>query len=201
MLNALMDVIRDGLAWLSLHRWHLLATPVMLIVFTVIHESAHAAAAWAQGAVVTSFTIVPTSARWGQITYVVPEGRTVDAFTVSIAPYLLWLACMGIAIAGCIRRGSPPFWLGSTLFIWFYIGAFLDIANAWIGWLNGYENDFQHALGWPSLLDRPAFVLVWLMVMAIGYTLQRKLYGELALHGLTYTAGAAVLTVLALALL
>ncbi len=66
--------IREAATWLRRHWLHFLLAPPMLIVFTIIHESAHALVAILQGADIIEFVVWPTAEKWGHVRYVFPNG-------------------------------------------------------------------------------------------------------------------------------
>ncbi len=63
------DAPFEALRWVGRHWVHIVIAPVVVIVFTVVHEFAHAVAVWAQGGRVTEFNVIPGGGLWGYVRY------------------------------------------------------------------------------------------------------------------------------------
>lgn len=185
-----------GALWrLARRHWpHLLLAPVMLVAVTTVHESAHAAVALAQGGELTDFQVnfLPVDGLWGSIRYEFPPGVGYSADAISLAPYALWTVIMALVGLASLRRRPWPFWAASFAFLWGYVIAFGDIANAWVGWLHRGSNDFTHTFGPPMAGAELGLAVAALAVCAVGYGVHRRLYRSLALPPLTFAALSAV---------
>lgn len=176
---------------LACRHWpHLVLAPVALVGVTMVHEAAHAAVALAQGGELTDFqvNVLPVDGVWGSIRYRFPPGARYSADAISLAPYALWVGIMALVMLASRLRRSWPFWAASLVFVWGYVIAFGDLANAWVGWLHRGNNDFAHAFGPPGAGAELGLAAVALAVCALGYGVHRRLYGALALPPLTFAA-------------
>lgn len=173
-------------AWLWRHKWHLAASPVVFVLFTLAHELAHVAAASAQGATITAFSILPDGNQLGFMAYDAPDDPNFSHVVVSLAPYAMWAGLMALVSALAFLRSKPlPFALASTLFVWGFAGAFGDIALAAARWLE-FGGDLFHALGPATNEDAAIVALTCLAVPIAGYFVHRRLYGQLALAAKSY---------------
>ena len=161
----------------ALHLPHLLVAPVMLFVFgTFLHELAHVAAALLQGATITHFEFMPTAGHLGQMQYLPRFGDTsFDHDFVAVAPYLMWSAFAAFVIFIASFPNRMHWMVSSTLFTWFYALPIGDIAlNLYSGsgdlYVPGIEGLVLVIFG-TGLLG---------VAYAIGYWVQKKLYGERA---------------------
>lgn len=188
-----MNRLREILRFIRIHWVHLLILPVLVLPITAIHESAHCAAVLVQGGTITEFSCWPSAGKWGFMNYEFPYSQEYSAFAISMAPYALWTIVATITVVIGIVRRQFPVWLGSTLFIWGFIVPLADIANAAFPYLiKGGENDFRHALGTPTLQLWFATCAATVISIALGFQLQRRLYGDRSLS----LAGYSTLTVL-----
>jgi hypothetical protein len=174
------------MAWLKRHWIHFLVSPLVFLLFTVIHECAHVAAAWIQGATITDFSVLPSGSTLGYMNYTFPEGSYGSTELVSAAPYLLWGMCMSAVLLLSLRRTGYSFSLASSFFLWGFFGAWGDISLAVISWLEAGRGDWAHILGSSSTLDGMLFGGALLVVIALGYAVQRRLYRHGALRKASY---------------
>ncbi len=174
-------MVRVG-SWLRRHYVHVLLSPLIFVSYTVVHECAHALAAWLQGAVITDFSVLPSSHGFGYVRYEFAPGIEGSAELVSAAPYVLWLGCMTLTVILSTRRKGYPFAVASTLFLWGFLGAWGDVALAATAWLGAGTGDWAHALGPPTVLGAVGMVLATLVAAVLGYFVQARLYrdGQLA---------------------
>lgn len=172
--------------WMRRHWIHLLLSPLIFLLFTVVHELAHVLAASAQGAKIIDFSVLPTSENLGHMSYVFPEGSSGSYEAVSIAPYPSWILCISVVLLLCLRRSSFSFPIASSLFLWGFIGAWGDIALAGVSWLESGRGDWSHVVGQSDEIDVLAMALTWVIVLAIGYWVQTRLYREDALTKASY---------------
>jgi hypothetical protein len=188
--------------WMRNHWPHLLLAPLIFFAFTVVHECAHAAAAWLQGATITDFSVIPDGVALGHMSYVFPAGAEGSHFAVSLAPYALWCASMLAVVALSFRRGGYGFAAASTLFLWAYAGAWGDIVLNAMVWLSSDSGDLSHAFGPSTALDMAIFAMANIAVVALGYRVQKRLYASRALSlpgfGALSMAGASVAAVVPL---
>ncbi len=169
------------------HWFHLvLAIPGVLAV-TVLHELAHGAAVVCQGGVVTQFVWLPSSGKWGHIAYTFRPTQQYSGPLISIAPYVLWSACMCAALVLCLRRTPYPHWVASSIFVWLFIVPLADITSAGMGFALGATNDLWRAFGPCSAPAVLALALFATSAAVAGFWLQKRLYREMPLHPLTYT--------------
>ena len=180
----LVGIVRECLGFV---RRHLILVPLLLVVTlpaTAIHEGAHALAAMAQGARLTKFEVGPWMSGgqyWGSMNYAIPAGVSVCSPCVSLAPYVTWalLALVAAVIAWRLRIRTRE---RSALFVMGFALPHLDLLQHVAGWLEGStRNDLAHALGppdWPALA---VFATYGLIVLGVGFAVQRRLYGERSL--------------------
>ncbi len=173
-------------SWMRRHWIHLLISPMVFLLFTVIHECAHVLAASAQGATITDFSVLPSGENLGHMNYHFPEGSYASHEAVSIAPYALWSTCMFAVLLLSLRRSAFSFPLASSLFLWGFLGAWGDIALAGISWLDAGGGDWSHVLGKSTEMDLLAMGAAWVIVGGIGYWVQTRLYGDGALSKASY---------------
>jgi hypothetical protein len=181
-----MNVAQEIFCFVRMHWIHILIAPVMALLVTVIHESAHSSAVIAQGGTVTMFSWLPAAGHWGFMNYEFPEGRDYSAFAISIAPYCVWLVVAATTFCTGLACRKLPFWLASSLFVWGYVVPLGDIANTALPYLAGFENDFRHAFGRPNALMAGMISVLALVTCLAGYPLQRRLYGEQRLSLASY---------------
>ena len=178
------------------HWPHFLLAIPGLVLWTVLHEAAHALAVVLQGGQVTKFVWLPTRERWGYVEYNFSDPHF-SSFAVTIAPYGFWLLL--VLMAGVLSRTSKPYphWIASTIFIWMFVVPLGDIAMPALGYFFGSTNDFTSAFGSPTRVSSMLIVLFGIMSVAYGMVIQQRLYRERALSAISYTLMALVgLTVL-----
>lgn len=178
------------------HRLHMLLLLPGSILFTIIHEAAHAVMVWFQGGKIIQFIWMPTYARnefaqwewlWGYISYEFLEDQVYSDFLIASAPYILMLGLMLFAAITSLRRKPYAFWLASTLFIWLYVVPNMEIMNELLPWLLGYRGDFWSAFGEAGQFAWIMTVVWLLLVSIIGFWVQQALYRQQALSPLTYS--------------
>jgi hypothetical protein len=163
------------------HWLHMLLVLPGVLLVTIVHEGAHAAAVLAQGGTILEFVWLPTKSAWGYVSYDPPALRGFSSFLVSIAPYLLWLFLAATAAVLSLRRRQYAFSVASTLFFWLFVTPLADLANTAFPYLTGRDNDLRHAFGPPSLSAWVVIITLSLLAMIIGYPVQRRLYRMQAL--------------------
>lgn len=180
MIRMIRRTLSDCWGFTKPHWWHLLLIPVMAIGFTALHEGAHALAVVVQGGQMLEFNVIPGGGRYGHVSYTFDREQSFSQFAVLIAPYAMWVGFMiGSIVLAALRRGYP-FAVASLVFLWCYIGPWLDILNTADGWAAGGSNDFAHAFGEPTTLGVGAFGVGSVVAMSVGYFVQRRLYGDRA---------------------
>jgi hypothetical protein len=174
------------------HWVHLLLAIPAVVGFTVVHELAHCAAVWMQGGKVTEFVWLPSSGEWGHMQYKFPSGVIHSDWLVSLAPYFCWLLlCLCVGVLSLNPRPWPA-WISSTLFVWGFIVPIADTANTALLYLmSSSNNDFRHALGAPTLPIALALGIGTLVLVCLGFAIQRRLYRERAVGLAAYTVLAA----------
>lgn len=175
------DAPFEALRWVGRHWVHIVIAPVVVIVFTMVHEFSHAVAVWVQGGRVTEFSVIPGGGLWGYVRYEFDAGASYSPVLISLMPYAVWWVVMGSAAMLATRPGGWRFAGASTVFIWGWIGPFGDIVNAWGPWLMGSDNDFASAFGEAGAIGWLLFALVGCAVAIAGWFVQRGLYGERSL--------------------
>jgi hypothetical protein len=167
----------EVVSWLRRHWLHLLLCPLIFLLFTVVHECAHVAAAWLQGATITDFSVFPSGNTLGYMNYEFPQGSNGSTELVSVAPYLLWGMCMSAAVLLSLRRSGYSLPIASSLFLWGFLGAWGDIALAGVSWLEAGRGDWAHVLGSGSTApDALLLAFAGIIVLALGYGVQARLY-------------------------
>ena len=180
------------------HWLHLLLAVPGLILVTWMHEAAHAGAVLLQGGQVIEFVWLPDSELWGHIRYDLPPDGYFAPLLVGLAPYLLWLFIALVAFLLSLRRKPCSFWAASSIFFWLYLVPLADIGNTTFPYLRGGSNDFAYIFPPPTPLIWGMFALAVLIAAALGYGVQRRLYGEYVLSLRAYLV-LAVITLLGLA--
>ena len=168
---------------------HFLLLLPAAFLYTIMHEAFHGFAVIIQGGRVTEFSWIPTSTRsdWGYVRYEFERGVVYSGFLISIAPYMVSVFLCGIVVLVAIARVSLPPWLASTIFIWLFLVPLADLAYASIQYiLFGSDNDLFQAFGHPRLVIRIAFAIGGCVLAALGYIVQNRLYGTLALSMCAY---------------
>ncbi len=160
------------------HKTFVLAAPLVIVLGTLIHELAHAAAVWIQGGVVTDIAILPSWAgSWGHMSYL-PDPR-VEVWWVSMAPLFAWT---GISLAAGLalpvwgrRRGAR------LLFLVFFVLPVMDVALSFAGLYAGAAgSDFHKALGGLEVELLPAVAAYFAVYAFWGWRLFRSIApGEL----------------------
>ncbi|MBN8418141.1 MAG: M50 family metallopeptidase [Verrucomicrobia bacterium] len=181
-----VSMLREIWAFIRRHWLHVLLVPPGALLVTVLHESAHAFAVWVQGGTILEFVWLPTTERWGYVSYDPPVLRGFSTFFVSIAPYLLWLFLAAVAAALSLRRRPYGFAVSSSLYFWLFVVPLADVANAAFPYLDGRSNDFLHAFGPPSWTIFEEIALLSVLALIIGHPVQRRLYRTLALRLRSY---------------
>jgi len=152
-----------------------------MIFVTLVHEAAHAGAVLIQGGQVLEFAWLPTSEEWGHIYYEFSPSSHYSSSFIGLAPYLLWLALVGLACLLSLRRRAYSFGAASSIFFWLYVVPLGDIGNTAFPYLRGSYNDFTYPfLLYHSLIPGVAVASV-LLAVVLGFGVQRRLYGESAL--------------------
>lgn len=164
--------------WTFIRRhWpHLLLAVPGALLFTVIHEGAHAAAVLLQGGTVLEFVWLPVADKWGYVGFDPPAMGAFSDFFVSIAPYLLWLSLAAVAAVLSLRRRPFAFPAASSLYFWIFVAPLADVANTAFPYLAGKHNDFMQAFGPASLLAWVLIVLLGTLALVMGHLVQRRLY-------------------------
>lgn len=181
-----MEIGQELYSWLRRHWVHLLVSPLVFLLFTVVHECAHVFAAAAQGATITDFSVLPTGQSLGYMNYQFPEGSNASHEAVSVAPYALWSMCMVAVLLLSLRRSGFSFPLASSLFLWGFIGAWGDIAIAGFSWLDAGRGDWSRVLGESTEMDVFVLGAACVVVGGLGYWVQRRLYRDGALSLVSY---------------
>ncbi len=182
----------------------LLCVPGAILV-TLLHEAAHALAAWAQGGRLLEFVWLPWVAegKWGYVSYDFPAGVEYSGFAIAVAPYVLWLTLAAAACVLSMRRRPWSYGLASTFFFWLYFVPLADIGNAALPWVGGKENDFTNAFGPATQVGGFLVGLLALLAVLMGYGVQHGLYASARLSLRAYAVlvlctGAAVGAVIGL---
>ena len=183
------------------HWPHFLFAIPGVVLWTILHEAAHALAIMLQGGQVIKFVWIPSPARWGYVEYNYPD-HPFSSFAIAIAPYAFWLILMLMAGGLSLRVTPYPHWAASTIFIWMFVMPLGDIALAAGPYLfeSGNTNDFTDAFGPPTRMIALLIILFGIASAAFGMRIQQRLYREHALSGISYillaTAGFALLKTL-----
>ncbi|WP_395738135.1 hypothetical protein [Prosthecobacter sp.] len=159
------------------HWLHMLLAVPGAVVFTLVHEGAHAAAVLVQGGTVLEFVwLPPGDGKWGYVAYDPPAQGSFSSLFVSLAPYLLWFFLAAVVALLSRRRRPFPFWVASSLYFWLFAAPLADVANTAFPYLVGRENDFSHAFGTPSWTDLFLTAALTLLALVAGHLVQRRLY-------------------------
>jgi hypothetical protein len=171
---------------------HLVVAPIVLLtVVTFLHELAHAAVALALGGTVTEFSFLPSQGHLGHIQWKPAPGTSSSAdLLVSLAPYVMWSICAAATgvVASLSRAGRPHWLLASTIFIWGYVVPVGDIAwNLFSG-----RGDLTFP-GWVGVMVQALGAAALLVAYAIGYLVQRRLFGDRSVGLVGYLVSSVVL--------
>ncbi len=177
-------------------QWFVLPAVIpALVLYTLFHEAAHAAAVVLQGGRVVEFVWLPTGGLWGHIRYHFGDDNY-SAVAIAAAPYVMWLAVSTFAAVLSLSRRKFPFVLASFIFFWLYVAPAADIANTAFPYVWGSRNDFFSVFGGPSPSATAILAACCLAYVAAGFVVQRRLYRQDALSGRAYLALAALTFVL-----
>lgn len=191
-MEAEKSVVREVAGFVRAHLAHILLSPLVAVVVTFLHETAHAAAALAYGGEVTHFVFLPGDGNWGSMRYVLPQEDASASLAISLAPYVMWAAlAAGVALFACLR-GPVRFSWASTLFVWGYVVALGDIANTAFPFLMGAHNDFHSAFGPPSARDGLTALVAAAIATCAGFSVHQRLYGTRALSVRGFTGACVV---------
>lgn len=172
-------------------QWYMLpAGAAGVVLITLLHEGAHAAAVLMQGGEVTEFVWLPEAERWGHICFRFAH-KDFSAAAISMAPYGMWVTVSLTAGLLSLLRRRWPFAAASWIFVWLYAAPLGDAAYAAFGWVNGSRNDFYHAYGQARAVHVVAIAAVVLLAAGLGFLVQRRLYGVEALSAPAYAILAA----------
>ncbi len=172
-------------------QWFVLPAVIpALVLFTLFHEAAHAAAVLLQGGRVVEFVWLPTGGLWGHIRYQFGDDNY-SAATIAAAPYAMWLAAGIFAAVISLSRRKFPFVLASFLFVWLYVAPAADIANTAFPYVLGSKNDFSNVFGGPSRSVILTLAACCLAYVIAGFFIQQRLYRQAALSGKAYLTLAA----------
>ena len=179
--------LKAELAAFSRGHWPMILPIVpMALLFTVLHEAAHALAVVVQGGTMLKFVWLPTWREWGYVRYEFPQGAEYSSVAIAVAPYCMWLLiCLFTALLG-LRRRPWPYWFAGTVFLWMFAAPLADIANMAIPYLIGADNDFSAAFGPPNLTIRAIIGLGGVLSAVAGFAVQQRLYRERALSPRAY---------------
>ena len=161
------------------------------LVFTLVHESAHALAVVLQGGTVTHFQWLPSETGWGHIRFTFPETATYSSGAVSLAPHILSLLLVFSAFLFAWRRRVLSDWSASFVYFWLFFAPISELGFEQLAWLLGGTNDVAKAFGPPNALSVAIVVVFGLAAYLLGYFLQARLYDKLTLEWATYSALAA----------
>lgn len=170
------------------HWPHFLLAIPGAILWTILHEGAHALAIMLQGGQVTKFVWIPSPGRLGYVQYNFAD-HLYSRFAIAIAPYVFWLILMLMAGALSLRPRPYPYWVASTIFIWMFVVPFGDIAWAARPYLfeSVNANDFAQAFGPPTRFILMLIVLFGFASVVFGMIIQKRLYRHRALSAMSYT--------------
>jgi hypothetical protein len=169
-------------------QWYVLPAVIpALVLFTLFHEAAHAAAVLLQGGRVVEFIWLPTGGLWGHIRFHFADDNYSPA-TIAAAPYVMWLAASIFAAVLSLSRYKFSFVLASFVFVWLYVAPAADIANTAFPYVMGSRNDFFGLFGGPSPSVTLILAACCLAYVIAGFFIQRRLYRQDALSGAAYLA-------------
>jgi len=169
-------------------QWYVLPAVIpALVLFTLFHEAAHAAAVLLQGGRVVEFVWLPTGGLWGHIRYHFGDDNY-SAVAIAAAPYVMWLAANTFAAVLSLSRRRFPFLLASFVFVWLYVAPAADIANTAFPYVLGSRNDFSNVFGGPSPSVTLTLAVCCLAYVVAGFFIQRRLYRQAGLSGAAYLA-------------
>lgn len=188
-------MLHETLSFIRRHWPHLLMVVPGVVVVTILHESAHAIAVLLQGGTLSQFVWLPSTGKWGYISYDFPEGVSYSSLSISLAPYCFWLLLVILAAVVSFRR-EVIYWKASLLYFWSFVVPLADIANTAFSYLAGKNNDFRSAFGQPSVFVGLIIGLVCALTVIGGYYVQRRLYGEDRLSAPSYLALSSVVLVI-----
>lgn len=190
-------IMLECLDFLHKHFWHFVLLIPAMLLFTVLHESAHALLVVWEGGEILEFSVWPqqevvhhpaygryTEWEWGHVSYHLDD--EVSEFFIAIAPYLLMLGFMGITVL--LALGKPlAFWLASSVFVWLYVAPCAEIGNELLPYLFDYEGDLFAAFARPSKGTWLLAAVWFAATISLGYWLQMRLYQQAALSLSAYT--------------
>ena len=169
------------------HWPHFLLAIPGAVLWTILHEAAHALAIILQGGQVTKFVWIPSPGRLGYVEYNFHD-HPFSEFSIAIAPYAFWLILMLMAGTLSLRGRPYPQWVASTIFIWMFVVPLGDIALAARPYLfeSGNANDLTYAFGPPTRLSSMLIVLFGIASVVFGMIIQQRLYRQRAVSAISY---------------
>ncbi len=187
MQETVLDTLKHDLAGFFRRHWpHLVVVIPGALVFTAVHEAAHAAAVFVQGGQLIEFVWLPSPGEWGHVRYDFGPDQPYSPLVISVAPYMVWASLAGLAGLLSLRRRGYRQWIAGTIFIWMFVAPVADIANTLVSYLLGGSNDFSHAFG-PAVLSAWIDALIFAATaVGFGFFLQKRLYRENALAAVSY---------------
>jgi len=166
-----------------------LAPALFFVGVTFLHEAAHAAVALALGGRVTEFAFLPGPHNLGHVRWEPPPHAPAwMGPLVSVAPYLMWSLLAAATAALAWRRVRVNRWVAAAIFFWCYFVPVGDIAwNLYGGRgdlaVGGTDGVIVQAIGTAALIA----------AFALGYGVQRRLFGALAVGPRAYLACAVII--------
>jgi hypothetical protein len=172
-------------------RGHLLQVLLIVpgaLVLTLLHESAHALAVMLQGGSITELQWLPSAKDWGHVSFTFPAGTQHSSMFISLAPYILSLLFVTIALLLSWFRPIRSDRVASYAFFWLYFIPVADIGFALLIWTLGGDNDAAKAFGSRSYLSAVSALGYASVVCVLGYVVQARLYDRLRLGLVPYAA-------------
>ena len=151
--------------------------PVLFFVgVTFLHEAAHAVVAIALGGRITEFAFLPGPHNLGHVRWEPPpHAPPWLGDLVSVAPYVMWSVLAAATALFAWRRVRVNRWLAAAIFFWCYFVPLGDIA-----WnLYGGQGDLAVG-GLDGLALQAVGTTALLAGFALGYSVQRRLFGDRA---------------------
>jgi hypothetical protein len=169
--------------FLRRHLVHLLLFVPGTFVLVAVHESTHAAAAWARGGTIQEMRLMPTHHNWGgSVSYSLPGGQA-TSWAVSLAPYIVCLSLAVLTTAMATRQPPKSYFVASCWFVWGFAMPLQDLLNTALMWSQGARNDLHEALGPISPIGILGTATLIFLCLAWGARVQAGLYSDQRLSG------------------
>ncbi len=183
MNQPLRAALRQALRFLLGHWLHLLLLAGLGVVgITTLHELAHALAVWAQGGILEEFVVLGDEEAWGHVRYSFPQGVSHSSRLISLAPAIAAVGALMLGLLVALLGPRRDGHIARAAYFWLALMPAGELGFMGMGYFTvGARCDLFYALGPISWPLRLAGLGLACCLVALLYTLQRRLFDDLAL--------------------